>query len=387
MRILFTFIGGIGHFQPLVPVARAAEAAGHTVAVAGSGKVTPSVEASGFTVFPTSGPRPPGEPAPVPEPLERPDPAAAERHFSEAFGRPGARRHAAALLRIAAEWKPDMIVRDEADFGSAIAAERLAIPCATVLVLAAGSLLRKELLVEPLGELRAEYALPADPGLAMLDRDLVLSPFPPSFRSPGFPLPASAFSFRPGPPVEVARSVWSSAWHGFRADLPTVYFTLGTVFQAGPDDLFSRVLAGLREVSANVVVTVGERNDPAVLGPQPDHVRVERFIPQDELLPYCDLAVSHGGSGSVIGALAHGLPSVLLPLGADQPHNAQRCTELGVGQALDAVSVTPAEVVATVSTMLIDQNYRQAAQRIQTEINDLPDVEHTIPLLEQLTRT
>ncbi|WP_202869683.1 hypothetical protein [Kribbella caucasensis] len=76
IRILFTFSGGSGHFRPLVPVARAVEAAGHTVAVAGSGKVRPSFEAAGFTAFATSGPRPSGAPAPAPERLVKVDPAA-----------------------------------------------------------------------------------------------------------------------------------------------------------------------------------------------------------------------------------------------------------------------------------------------------------------------
>ena len=53
--------------------------------------------------------------------------------------------------------------------------------------------------------------------------------------------------------------------------------------------------------------------------------------------PALRLVVSHGGSGSVVGALAHGLPMVLLPLGADQPQNARRCAELGVARVLDAV--------------------------------------------------
>ena len=56
-----------------------------------------------------------------------------------------------------------------------------------------------------------------------------------------------------------------------------------------------------------------------LLGAQPAHVRAERFVPQSEELPHCDLVISHGGSGSVLGALAHGLPQLLLPLGADQP--------------------------------------------------------------------
>ncbi|WP_432942896.1 glycosyltransferase [Kribbella sp. CA-253562] len=374
MRILCTFIGGSGHFRPLVPVARALEAAGHEVRVAGSGKVTAVVEAAGFRAFATSGPRDAGAPAPVPEALEPVDAAAEERHFAEAFGGRGARRHASALVEIAGEWRPDVIVRDEADFGAAVAAEKLGIPCTTVLVLAAGSLLRRELLAGPLGEVRAEYGLAPDPELAMLDRDLVLSPFPPSFRHPAFPLPAGTFSYRA---TDVVRA---------RSETPTVYFTLGTVFQPDTGDLFSRVVAGLRDVDANVVVTVGERNDPAALGPQPDHVRIERFVPQDELLPHCDLVVSHGGSGSVLGALAHGLPSVVLPLGADQPHNAQRILDLGLGQVLDPVTLTPYDVTTAVTTVLADSNYRQAAEQLQAELGALPDVTSTVPLIEALAR-
>ncbi|MFD4230452.1 glycosyltransferase [Streptomyces sp. NPDC058545] len=51
----------------------------------------------------------------------------------------------------------------------------------------------------------------------------------------------------------------------------------------------------------------------------PDHIRVEQFISQELLPPKCDPVVSHGGSGSLMRAFARGLPSVLLPLGADQP--------------------------------------------------------------------
>ncbi|MEV6285135.1 glycosyltransferase [Kribbella sp. NPDC051770] len=372
MRILFSFIGGIGHFRPLVPVAQAAEAAGHEVRVAGSGKVTPTVEAAGFTTFATSAPRAADAPPPEPEPLQPADPRAEEQHFASAFGGPGARRHANALTEIASAWKPHVIVRDEADFGAAVAAEKLGIPCTTILVLASGALLRKDLLAAPLAEVRAEHGLPPDPDLTFLDRGLTLSPFPPSFRHPSYPLPPDTFSYR-------ATSIPVAEPHD-----PTVYFTLGTVFQPDTDDLFGRVLTGLYDVAAAVIVTVGERNDPAALGPQPKHVRVERFIPQDDLLPRCDLVISHGGSGSILGALTHGLPSLLLPLGADQPHNAERITALGLGQVLDPVTLTPADVTRVTTDVLAKSNYREAAQRLQAELADLPDVTRTIPLIEAL---
>jgi UDP:flavonoid glycosyltransferase YjiC (YdhE family) len=376
VRILFTFIGGYGHFHPLISIARAAEAAGHTVAVAGSGKLTDVVAGAGFTAFATSEPRPEGSPDPAPEP-ERPqpiDPEQEARDFRDGFAEKGARRHAAALLEIARDWRPDLLVRDEVDFGSAIAAERFGVPSATVLVLATGGLLRKDVVADPLNALRAEHGLPPDPGLTMLDRDLVLSPFPASLRGPGFSLPPTAFEFRQPVPAPVARTT----------PAPTVYLTLGTVVHGDSAYVFPQVLAGLTQLSANVVVTVGARRDPADLGPVPDHVRIERFVPQEELLPQCDLVVSHGGSGSVLGALAHGLPSVLLPMGADQPYNARRCAELGTARVLDPVSVTPDDVREAVSAVIGDDAYRLAAQRFEAEIASLPGPDQTVPLLERL---
>ena len=60
---------------------------------------------------------------------------------------------------------------------------------------------------------------------------------------------------------------------------------------------------------------------------------VERYVPQADVLPLCDVAVGHGGSGSTLGALAHGLPMLLLPHGADQFENAQACAALGVARS------------------------------------------------------
>ena len=51
LRILFTFAGGSGHLEPLVPIARAAECVGHAVAFAGRPWMIPQVEALGFSAF------------------------------------------------------------------------------------------------------------------------------------------------------------------------------------------------------------------------------------------------------------------------------------------------------------------------------------------------
>jgi MGT family glycosyltransferase len=165
---------------------------------------------------------------------------------------------------------------------------------------------------------------------------------------------------------------------------PTVYFTLGTVFNLECGDLFSRVLEGLRGLPINVVATVGPHIDPDEFQALAENTHVDQYIPQSQVLPYCDAVVSHGGSGSVLGALAHGLPSVLLPMGADQPLNAARCEELGAARVLDAVRSTPEAIGESISVVLSEPSYRAAAERLRDEIAALPDPAHAVTLLERL---
>ena len=145
-----------------------------------------------------------------------------------------------------------------------------------------------------------------------------------------------------------------------------------------------RVLTGLQELPVEVVATVGAEIDPAELGPLPPHVRVERFLPQSEILARCSAVVSHGGSGSVLGALAHGLPQVLIPMGADQPLNAARCEQLGVARVLDPVAATPNDVREAVTAVLHEPAYRNSARRLRQEFAALPGPEWAVELLERL---
>jgi UDP:flavonoid glycosyltransferase YjiC (YdhE family) len=371
MRILFASTGGRGHALPLVPIARAAQAAGHTLAFASPPSIVSFVEALGFNAFPIG----PGGPPPERRPLRPVDLKREEREFREGFAERGARTRATGVLELGSDWRPELVVSEETDFGSMIAAERLGVPRATVLVLAAGTFVRPGLVAEPLNEVRAEHGLPPDPELAMVSGDLVLSPFPPSFRDPAFPLPAGALSFRPS---EVHDR------NGPPAGTPTVYFTLGTVFNLECGDLFERVLGGLSELPVDVLASLGPQRDPEELGPLPDNIRVERFVPQSEIFARASAVVSHGGSGTVMGALAHGLPQVVIPMGADQPPNAARCEALGVARVLDPVTATPGAVREAVAAVLSDPAYRSAADVIKEEIAALPGPAQAVKLLERL---
>jgi UDP:flavonoid glycosyltransferase YjiC (YdhE family) len=94
------------------------------------------------------------------------------------------------------------------------------------------------------------------------------------------------------------------------------------------------------------------------------------FADHDEVMPSCTAVVTHGGLGTVLHALAHGVPMLLLPLGRDQHANAARVASLGAGIVLDA----RADVGAALETLLAEPRFTAAATRAAERIAaDEPD--------------
>jgi MGT family glycosyltransferase len=162
-----------------------------------------------------------------------------------------------------------------------------------------------------------------------------------------------------------------------------VYVTLGTIFNRTVD-VFRKVLHGLAAADLNVIATVGPDGDPHALRPQPDRVHLYRFLPQAQVLGHCDMVVCHGGAGSTLGALAFGLPLLILPRGADNFYNAERVLAAGAGRRLLDADITPRAVANEVKRLLAGARYRAAAARIADEIAAMPTPASAVTALENL---
>ncbi len=150
-----------------------------------------------------------------------------------------------------------------------------------------------------------------------------------------------------------------------------MYVTLGTV-SFGAVEVLRRAVLETAAHDVDVLVAVGPEGDAALLGDLPENVRVERFVPQAEVLRQVDLAVHHGGAGTVLGVLANGLPQLLLPQGADHPFNAAAIERCGAGRALPNDAQVPGAIEAAVGALLTEGPERLVAKRIAEEIAAMP---------------
>jgi len=380
MRVLFTTQVGSGHWRPLAPFARSLQEAGHDVAFASTPIFCSLITEHGFRVFPVgSDDWLARSQQAVPAALAQSDAVLFEQFI------PRAARDLPALLALVRDWRPDLLVRETTEFAACVAAEHARLPHAAVQI----SAFRPHthpLLVPSLDQLRALGGLPPDPDLAMLYRYLLLAPFPPRYQDPAVPLPPTTHavqhvSFDVEHPGDVTLPSWITAM----PQQPTVYATLGTAYNRTPG-VFSTILAALGDEPINLIVTLGPGQNPDDFGLQPPHVHLARYLPQSAVFPICDLVVTHGGSGTVRTALAHGLPMVMLPIAADQPENARRCAALGLARVVPAGDRSAATIRDAVRAVLHDPRYRQRAQWLRDDMAALPGLGYAVALLERLAR-
>jgi UDP:flavonoid glycosyltransferase YjiC (YdhE family) len=362
MRVLFTCVSGYGHFLPLVPLAQAFRARGDTVLVAAAASHSEQAELAGLELLPAgldeqevnarfAQAKAHSQTLPIPD---------RRRYvFTQRFAVVEAPARVVALLERARAFEPDLIVHDASELSAAVVGAQLGLPTVHH---SFGRMIPWSTIdaaVPAVAPMWERAGVEPEPHAGMF-RGTFVDICPPSLDSERPPDSVTVLTRRP---VDATVSDHS----GKR---PLIYVTLGTVVtNARTLDV---LLAALATLDADVLLTTGWQNDPSELRAIPANATVERFIPQDEVLPRCSLIVTHAGSGSMLGALAHGVPLLAVPYSADQFENAAAASSAGAACVVMPDELTESAVREAAHSLLEDPSYRHAARTIAAEIAAMP---------------
>ncbi len=364
MRILFFGNPVYGHIIPELPLARALREQGHTVAFLTGGYVADLLASEGFEHLVAG-------PAVIPDlvlEVERTTGVNVLMHGvtveTEAEVFAGARIDLGYedMVAVARPWRPELIVAEMYDFVGPMIGAALGVPVAT---LALGPAIRPES-VEAL-RVRSE-ARHREHGVEPVAASWYLDSCPASLQIQGWQAPETWIGLRP--------EAYSGG--GQTAVIvvdgthvrPRVLVSFGTLFVI--PEVITPIVRELLKQDLDVRVALGPSHKADDFELDPARVEFVGFTPLAQLLTDVDLVLTVGGSGTVFGALAHGIPLVLTPQGADQPINAELAATAGAGIAFPLGQAEPAAVAAAVGTVLAEPGYRLAALRIAAEIAALP---------------
>jgi len=231
-----------------------------------------------------------------------------------------------------------------------------------------------------LDALRKEAGLPPDLDAGVLRRSPFLTMFPAALEDPGVPAQPHTLRFA-DPEWHDGAAELPDWWEG--AAGPLVYVSFGSV--AGAMEMaaeaYRAAIDAMAGVDARVLLTVGREADPDAFAPVPPNVHLEPWVPQTDVLAHAAVVVCHGGSGTTLGALAAGLPQVLVPLFADQPLNAGRVAAAGAGLS---VTTEAGAIRSAVEEVLVESRFRERAGEIAAEMSAQPPADEAVAELERL---
>jgi len=141
-------------------------------------------------------------------------------------------------------------------------------------------------------------------------------------------------------------------------DQPVIYISLGTVFNAKPA-FYRLCFDAFADLPQRVVLAIGSKTDPQLLGALPANFLVRPSVPQLQVLQRAALFITHGGMNSVSEGLIAEVPMLLIPQAADQFLIAQRIQQLGAGKTLQRQCLSAARLRAAAKEVMSHPAFRQ----------------------------
>ncbi|TCO46626.1 nucleotide disphospho-sugar-binding domain-containing protein [Actinocrispum wychmicini] len=407
MRVLVTSNNARQHLYPMVPLAWACRAAGHSVQVAaapgmagamrevglpavvvGKDVPPPAVTVKGLTARFHSHARFPAD-WPMVMHLLTDD----QRDLLEHLGRNAARGARAIvddLVAYAREWRPDIVVYDVAGFAGAVTAAALGVPGVRHLTGYGLRPMENRPLPSPSPEPLPEYAdLFRRFGVPVVAPALTIDPSPPSLRI-AVPEPWREMRYVPyNGPGEVP--AWLPEWLRMshrRVCVTWGYGVVRTLLALGPAalDPLRDTLDALGGMDLDIVLaTTREQLD--LLGELPPNIRRAVSVPLQYLLPYCDLIVHQAGDGTALTAAALGVPQLAITNKPDQALTSDRLAAVGAGLHLRYQDLRDdrarQDVIRSAADKLLSAGrHRQAARRLRHQIEQQPTPADVVPALE-----
>lgn len=159
-----------------------------------------------------------------------------------------------------------------------------------------------------------------------------------------------------------------------------IYVQHGRVF--GRTSLWPLLVDVFGDSPYTIVATLDRMAAPT--GHLPSNIIVWDRASQAPVLKTAILAIGNGNTTMTLGALTHGVPSILIPSGGEQMDVAERCRELNAAAVVPAAGLSAETLRGNVLAILADKHTRAALANIKAMLHRDRGFSHAARLVEQL---
>jgi UDP:flavonoid glycosyltransferase YjiC (YdhE family) len=372
MRALFVASPLVGHVLPLLPLASAFRDAGHDVLVATGHDGLDAARRAGLPVHDVA----PGvnvgrvfggamlrHPGPIVRMLRGDSGTEGVGWMFAAM----TERLADAVVALADEWRPDLVLHEGLAPVGALAAARRDVPSVLVDALIFDGRRLFSAVTSHLDGLAQRHGVGGVPDPV----DAVVA------------IPPSLVGKRDGRPMRYV----PAAGHGEVPEeltrpgrRPVVLVSRSTVADPRPDRMMTSVVAAAAGADLDVVLV---RPDRAVSRrPLPPNVLTTDWLPFADVLPHVAGIVHHGGAGTTMTALAAAVPQIVVPGAGDRTEHARLIAARGAGLSVPTSQMN----AAALERLVTDPALASSAREVAAEIAAMPAPADLVEPLVALAR-
>ncbi len=136
--------------------------------------------------------------------------------------------------------------------------------------------------------------------------------------------------------------------------------------------LLEMILKAFNNTEFDVVVSTGTGQGGEI--PEDlktaDNITITQWVSVNDFIPKCDIIIHHGGHGSCLQGLGHGVPSIVMPTMDEREYNARQLVEMGVGDFIHPDEITPQSLLQKAREIVANREMKDKATRLAQEIRN-----------------
>ena len=163
------------------------------------------------------------------------------------------------------------------------------------------------------------------------------------------------------------------------------FASLGSL-QGHRDNIFELIAKATAANGLSLTIAHGGRLSASAATRLARGATVRDFVAYDEIFAEVDVAILHGGMNGTLDALAHGVPTVMIPLAYEQAAIAERTRYAGVGLACPKTA-RAGRLTHVIGEVLRNPAYAAKAAAVRSDIRAAGGVVRAADIVEQVQRT
>jgi len=159
-----------------------------------------------------------------------------------------------------------------------------------------------------------------------------------------------------------------------QTDLPKIYIAL----TSGKAEVLDRVYEAVKDLDAKIIICTTLHNFNLK---SQDNILITDHLPSYKVMPMMDLAIIHGGQGSVQTAINAGIPIIGIPLHVEQGLNVAMIVRHGAGLLQTKHRINPLDIKEKIITILEDQTYSKNMKQLSGYQKQVDGVSRAVDIL------